>query len=423
MTTPSNARTFDKPHRTPGARLFNFGGRRLRRWGWHRPLKVQEILDSACRFTGLSDWGDDRFQEPLQVLVESLEEEARLHPLGRLLLKVTLRHFAANRLWMRHYVKLHPEALEEPVSRPLFVIGLPRTGTTLLHNLLGQDASRRSPRLWEVLQPAPSVAGTRGRRDYRMLKARALVAGVHLWGAPNLRRVHPLHADAAEECTPILFNTFVCPAFFLFGGVSRYLEWLRNRGRALLPWVYEQHRLSLQVLQHQGRRAPWLLKSPAHSFALEELLALYPDACVVQTHRDMNQVIPSACSLFAIMQSIYSDEVDCRKLGPELARLLGDFLRERADTGWEDHSGRVDHVDYRSLVSDPIGTVRDIYAHFDLDYDDGMEQRMRYWLARNPANKHGVHHYDLEQFGLTESDIKRDFAAYQERFRAAAHLT
>jgi hypothetical protein len=420
MTLSSDSRTFQQPHRTMGARLYNFVGRRLRRWGWQRPLTLQGILDSACRFTGLSDWGDERFHEPLGVLVESLEQEARLTPLGRLFVNLNLRHFAANRLWVQDYVTKHPDVLAEPVMRPLFVLGLPRTGTTLLYNLLCQDSSRRPLLFWEALQPAPSARVSAGGRDYRLTKARWLVAGMNRWATPQLKAVHPLKADGPEECTTLLFNTFVCPAFFLLGDIPRYLEWLRGRGREMLPWVYEQHRLYLQVLQHQqGQRTPWILKSPAHAFALETLLSTYPDACVVQTHRDMKQVIPSACSLFAILQGIYSDDVDTRKLGPQLARLIGDFLRQQGDQEGQLDPRRVYAVDYRSLVADPAATVRDIYRHFGMELEQGMGQRLRDWLAQNPANKHGVHQYDLEQFGLTTAEVEQIFAGYQKRFQTS----
>jgi hypothetical protein len=171
----------------------------------------------------------------------------------------------------------------------------------------------------------------------------------------------------------------------------------------------------LQVLQNQGRSAPWILKSPAHSFGLEALLAVFPDACIVQTHRAMKQVVPSTCSLFAIMQGIYSDDVDCRRLGPEIARLLG-LLQESASADQKRFSTRMYQIHYRDLVADPLGTVRAIYRYFGLELREGMEQGMRNWLAKNPANKHGRHSYDLEQFGLTIQDLERIFVNYPEQF-------
>jgi Sulfotransferase family len=408
--------TFQHPYRTVGMRLYNGIGRQLRRWGWRHRLSPRGILASASRWAGLSDWGDERFHEPLQILVDSLEDDARLNPLGRLLTKFNLTHFAANRLRVQHAIKSHPEILDQPVRRPVFVVGLPRTGTTLLHNLLCQHTGCRPLLLWEALQPAPNSRVYVGRKDRRQANARRLAGILQRWGAPGLRAVHPLDSTSPEECTFLLFNTFVTPAFFLNGSVRGYIDWLQGRGTELMRWAYEQYRHYLQLLQGRGSVGHWVLKSPVHSFGLEALLELFPDARVIQMHRDMSKVIPSACSLFAFSQGIYSDDVDCGRLGPELARLLRSHLLEPAMKARAQHPTQVFDVHYHSLVADPIGTVREIHQYFGLDMDDAMEQRMRQWLAENPSNKHGVHQYDLGQFGLSRVDVDRLFGDYQKQF-------
>jgi hypothetical protein len=404
--------TFHRPHRTLGMRLFNSMGRQLRRWGWRRRLSATAVLDSAARWAKLSDWGDERFREPFAALVDSLEEDAGLSPFGRLLTRFNLTHYAANRLRVQHAIKTHPEILEQPVSRPIFVVGLPRTGTTLLHNLLCQQSGCRPLLFWEALQPAADARG----KDRRPANARRLLHVLTRWGAPQLRTVHPIDADGPEECTWMLFNTFVTPAFFLNGNVRGYLDWLRERGRELLPWAYGEYRRYLQVLQWGQPRGQWVLKSPVHSFGLEALLEQFPDACVIQTHRDMIKVLPSACSLFAVSQGIYSDDVDCRRLGLQVAHLLRTHLLEPAMKARMENPSRILDVQFRSLVADPIGTVRELGRHFGLEMDETMEQRMRQWLTDNPADKHGVHQYDLEQFGLTPEEVDRLFGDYQEQF-------
>jgi hypothetical protein len=404
-------RTFQQPYRTFGVRVFNAVGRQLRRWGWRRRLSLQDILDSARRWTKLSDWGDERFQEPLGVLLESLEEDAQLHSVGRLLIRLNCIHFVSNRLRVRRFLKDHPEVLEEPVPRPIFVVGLPRTGTTLLHNLLCQDPGGRPLLLWEALQPAPDA----DKRDRRRLNAQRFVTLVDRWGAPELKTVHPLNAHGPEECTYLLFNTFLTPAFFLYGPVRGYIDWLHVRGRELLRSCYEQFRTYLQVLQWRSANTYWVLKSPAHSFGLEALLSVFPDARVIQTHRDMNQVVPSACSLFAITQGLYSDDVDPHRLGRDVLRLLGTDLLDRTGSAKKRNPTRVFDIHYPSLVADPIGAVRSAYEFFGTDWDEETEQRMKRWLMRNPVHKHGVHRYDLAQFGLTRSDVESAFGPYQQQ--------
>jgi hypothetical protein len=411
-------KTFQRPYRTFGVRVFNAVGRQLRRWGWRRRLSLQDILDSARRWTRLSDWGDEGFQEPLRVLLESLEEDVQLNSAGRLLIRLNCIHFVSNWLRVRRLLKDHPEVLEEPVRRPIFVVGLPRTGTTLLHNLLCQDPGGRPLLLWEALQPAPDADVASGKRDRRRLNAQRFVTLVDRWGAPELKTVHPLNAHGPEECTYLLFNTFLTPAFFLYGPVRGYIEWLHGRGRELLTSCYEQFRTYLQVLQWRSASRYWVLKSPAHSFGLEALLSVFPDARVIQTHRDMNQVLPSACSLFAITQGLYSDDVDPRRLGLDVLQLLGRELLDRAHSAKMRHPTRVFDIPYASLVADPVCAVRSIYEFFGTGPEEGVEQRMRRWLAKNPAHKHGVHRYDLAQFGLTRADVESAFGPYQRQFAA-----
>lgn len=414
--TPRTGRTFEQPYRTFAAHVFNLTGRQLRQWGWRRRLSMDAILDAARRWTKLTDWGDEHFREPLRILLDSLEDDARLNPLGRLLCRLNCIHLVANRLRLRHFVKTHPQISTQSIRRPMFVVGLPRTGTTLLHNLLSQDPAGRPLLLWEALHPAPAPAVAAGKPDRRPLIAQRFVTLATRWGAPQLRTIHPLKADGPEECTFILLSTFVTPAFFLYGDVRGYLEWLRGPGRDYVTRSYEEYRTCLQVLQWRRPPFHWVLKSPAHSFGLEALLTLFPDACVVQTHRDLKKVIPSACSLFAISHGLYSDEVDCRRLGRNAADLLQAHLLDRAALARAKNPARLFDVDYPSLLADPVGTVRDIYHYFGCEITESMVRRMGAWLARNPAHKHGVHQYDLEQFGLTASDIDRSFEAYQQRF-------
>jgi hypothetical protein len=412
------ATTFQRPYRPLTMRLLNGMGRLLRGVGFRRPLRPSAILEAASRETGLSDWGDESFRPGLERLVQSFEEDSRLTPLGRLFMRYGLVQYAKTRLLVQYWVTREPGILKEEVRRPVFVVGFPRTGTTLLHKLLCQDRRGRPLLLWEALEPAPSPDFIPGAFDPRIGRAQQFVTLTMRYGAPDMASIHPLDAEGPEECIFLLLNTFRNPAYLIFTDVRGYLDWLRERGdKERLP-VYQEYRRQLQLLQWRRPGRHWVLKSPMHLWGLDTLLRLFPDAHVIQTHRDMNKVIPSGFSLKAVSRGMYSDHVDCERIGTEIQDYYHDFFQPMVKARAA-HPGRVFDLHYRDLVRDPVAAVRAAYEFFRIEPNDGMEERMRQWLARNPANKHGVHHYSLAQFGLTVEDIKKWFGAYHEQFGVA----
>jgi hypothetical protein len=409
--SPAPTPAFEPPHRTLPVRLFNSVGRLLRRCGWRRPLSAERILARACRRAGLDDFGALDIGEPLCRLVDDLERENRLTPLGRLLIHSDFTRLACARLGVVAALKAHAEVLREEVSRPIFVLGLPRTGSTLLHRLLAQDPAARALFSWEMARPRPAAA-RRGRVRlfglYISLLNRCL--------APGLRAIHPVEDDAPEECFPLLMNTFRALTFRRYGSIPNYLTWLDGQGLDIRLRVYEQYRRQLQLLQWRFPPRRWVLKCPSHAYSLDALLELFPDACVVQTHRELTEVVPSACSLRATNIAMYTEEADPRLLAAESTENLVHRILRPALAARAAHPGRVHDVAYRSLVSDPVGTVHSIYERFGLSLSAAAEQAMRAWLAANPQGKYGRHRYSLEQFGLDRDAIDRLFPGYPECF-------
>jgi len=415
-------RTFVRPHRPLAVKVINAIGRQLRRLGLGRPLSSDRILKAARRKAKLTDRGDPGFRERLHRLVDSFEQDANLNSIGRAVVRQLLIHFARNRLQIQHTLQTHPEILDQPLPRPLIVAGLPRTGTTLLHNLLCQDPHCRPLRFYEAFRPVPEVDADPGKPDPRIARSARLLEVLNRWSAPDMETVHAMSAEGPEECTLLLFNTFATPAFGLLGHIPRYMDWLRSRGAEDRVSDYEDYRRQLQLLQWAsgGASGHWALKAPIHLFALHALFTVLPDACVVQTHRDPCQVIPSACSLFAVMVGIFSDDVAPEQIGPEIARGTWRDLLEPAMTARAAHPGRVHDVHYRDLMNDPIGTVRSIYQYFGYEMAPVMEERMQRWLADNPVRKHGAHRYDLEQFGLSRDEMDALFEPYRKQFGIVA---
>jgi len=401
--------TFERPFRPIGVRIYNGIASLAERWGFSRPLSVQRILDSACRATGLGDFGGDEFLRPLELLVEDYQHSAQLHPFGRWCAANLLKTAAKNRLLLQAAWKRHPEYLDVPLRRPLYVVGMPRTGTTLLYNLLCQDPAARPLMAWETMFPARSPREDRTGNDRpRQFRAKVTIDVTNRL-APSLKSVHAMEPNSPEEDGWLMNNTFVSLMFTLNGDIPNYSQYLRELPHAECLRTYRHYTRQLQLLQAGDPRRHWVLKSPVHQPTLKALMETIPDACIVQTHRDPRKVIPSCCSLLSITRGILSDQQDLRQSGREFAERMAYAVR-RGREAREQYRSRICDVTFDNLVGDPVGVVQQIYERFGYQFSTEMELGMRKWLAVNPQHKHGAHRYTLEQFGLTEADIDRIFA-------------
>jgi hypothetical protein len=398
----------------------NAVGHGLRRLGLPlAALSAPGILRTAERRTGIRDaavagiWDDARFRRALELMIATYDADARLTVVGRAIVGQMLVHHVANRLRILHDLRRHPQILDQPVRRPLFIVGLHRSGTTLLYNLLAQDRSRRSLLFWETMSPSPPPEPARRDDDPRIAEARSVIRRLHRY-APQVAAMHPFDPVGPEECLGLLYNTFATPLFR--GDLPEYRRWLYALDHASLVAAYEEYRQQLQLLQWRFPDTAWLLKCPSHLLGLGALAEVFPDAAIVQTHRDPLEAVPSLCSLVATLDGLCYDPVDARNVGERTATLVGEFVRRAVDARRAIAPGRVFDLHYAALVADPLGAVRRIYAHFDLPFERELEARMETHLRRNPQHKHGVHRYSLADFGLEADPLRERFAAYCERF-------
>jgi hypothetical protein len=397
-------------------RAVNLAGALLERVG-RRPIDLSEpaLLEAARRATGLDDFGEPWFREGLRALLASYEEGGHLTTFGRLRARNECIRLLANRLRIEDDRRRFPEIARERIAAPIFIVGLPRTGTTLLHHLLAQDPAHRVLAVWEVLAPSPPPRReTRDTDPRRAAAERSLRRFERL--APEFAAIHPIHASGPEECVNLFNLCFASMQFETASDVPTYAAWLERQD---LRAAYAYYRELLKLLQWRCPAERWVLKSPAHLFALDALLETFPDACVVQTHRDPLRVLPSQCSLVAHLRVLGEKRVEPQAIGREVpatfARGVERAMAVRARTGEE----RFTDVHYRELVRDPLAAVRAIYERFGLRLEPRAEAAMKSWLAANPQGKHGAHRYTLEQFGLDAAIESRRFAAYRERFRIA----
>ncbi|MFW6086234.1 MAG: sulfotransferase family protein [Myxococcota bacterium] len=379
-------------------------------------LAVDDLVREARRKTGLHDFGEESFREPLGVLVESIEREARLHPLGRRITRGRLVDALANRLRVHATVVQHPEILDLPVEAPLVIAGVQRTGTTLLHRLMASHPGLRALASWEALHPAPPDRRSHLGKDPRIRRARLAERGLRLL-APEFFAIHPVQALAPEEDVLLLDLSFLSTVPEATMRVPTYSRWLESQDST--P-AYAYMKRLLQLLWWQrGTEAPpgrWVLKTPHHLEWLDALFAVFPDACVVQTHRDPAVTLASFCSMIAHGRAVFSDEVDRHEIGRDWCRKVHRMV-ERA-TATRDRVGPESFVDvhYRDLVDDPIDQIRRIAERTKLPVSADAERRLRDARAENPQHKHGRHRYRLADYGLDRTEVTRVFGAYCTRF-------
>ncbi|MFN8543070.1 MAG: sulfotransferase [Candidatus Binatia bacterium] len=350
----------------------------------------------------------------------SFEDEAHLTLLGRIIIRQDLVRLLENRLHMTAERRRHPAIGDERITRPVFIVGLPRTGTTILHELLAQDPANRVPMTWEVMHPWPPPEQATFATDPRIARVDEHLGGVDRL-LPGFKAIHPMGARLPQECVALTAHDFATMIYHTTNDVPSYQAWLESTD---LRWVYASHRRQLQYLQWHCPAERWVLKSPGHLWALDALLHEYPDARIVQTHRDALRVVASLTNLVTVLRSLSTDpaHIDPIAIGADwtarLARGLEQTMRAR-----DRHPLRPEQVfdmQFAEFMADQVGMVRRIYAHFGLELTATAEERMRRFLAENPADKHGRHRYTLAAAGLDVATERARYRRYHDRFGIAA---
>jgi hypothetical protein len=393
-------------------RGLNLGGRTLRRLGIDMPtLDADALHRAARRRANLSRYGSWDFAEPLERLLKSYRDEAALTTLGRITVHEYLVSLLDNLLRMEAERAANPGIETQRIAAPVFIIGLPRTGTTHLHGLISEDPATRAPLTWEVMYPAASRSAAEAAR------ARAQTTSRLGWAdrlAPEFMRIHPIAADLPQECIAITAQVFMSIQFHTTHDVGSYQDWFEGAHQKL---GFDFHHRFLQHLQAKSPGDRWVLKAPGHLFALAGLLERYPDARIIHTHRDPLRVMASMASHATVLRRAFSDSADPQRIAADWAdrwaRALDTFLavRDRAP------AAQFLDVGFESIERDPLGTVERVYDFLDWPLSVDARAAMQRFLAANPKNKHGVHSYTLEQFGLSRAAESARFRKYCERFQ------
>jgi len=376
-------------------------------------LDDQAMIADAEHATGLADWGGDDFREPLRVLVAALNSEAQLHEQGARIARRHLHDVLCGRLQMAADRKRFPGIADEKISAPVFVIGLPRSGTTFLHNLLTQDPQNRAPLTWEIMFPSPPPESASYHDDPRIAQCQAKLGEIGFLDA-GLQAIHPFGARRPEECNFIWESTLRTVNYMAWWHVPSYTRLLYCGD--MRP-VYEAHKRFLQHLQHRHRGTRWVLKTPAHMAWLATLLAVYPDACLVQCHRDPARIIPSLANNLLQYRKLYSSLRPAGSFGMLELQASG-LARVDAVRDQPQYGSRFVDAHYSDVQADPMAVVRRIYSHFGLPLPAASAAAMQAWLGRD-RGEHAAgpkHVYHGDDFGVDHAEIDRHFGAYLRRY-------
>jgi len=380
------------------------------------PLDLDRLIRTARRRTGLAEFGDTPFIGPLSRFLGSCSTEASLGLIGRSATRWDVVRFLSNLLLLHDARARSPGIEAETIRQPIFVTGLPRSGTTFLHRLMMTDPDNRAPLVWETIYPSPAAGGKQRRiaRVARQLKA-------FEWLAPAFRALHPLDATSPQECSEITAHVFRSLRFDTNYNIPSYRTWLDADVVRHLP-AYRFHKRFLQYLQHQdGAARRWVLKCPEHVFALEAIRAVYPDARLVFVHRDPVKVLLSQSRLTEVLRRPFTRQLDPRTLGPEESRRWLDGTRRMIaagdDAGFPDPVCHVHHID---LISDPVNTVDGVYRHFGMTLPPRTGTAIEQYVAARPNGGYGGHRYQFEDHGLDEQRERARFRPYMLRFGVTA---
>lgn len=409
---------FRVPSNRAPIRALNAGWARLQSLGIAQPALTSEALvGSARKKSGLTDLGDD-FDDPvtqgaLRRLLESLDGEADLHPFGRMVIRGLLVKWLVTRMRLEQLSKEHQEIPAMPVDRPVFITGLARTGTTLLHRLLGCEPRLRPLLAWEGLSPAP-LGGEQAdpsRPDPRLRLAERSERALR-YLAPEFFAIHPAEADGYEEDVLLQDCSFLSPTVDATLPVPTYSGWLHATDQRPM---YRYFRRLVQLLLWQ-RPGTYLGKTPHHLENLSTLLEVFPRAKVIVTHRDPGRVVPSFCSMIAHARQLFSNAVDLpaigRQFGDKQLKGVTDAMRARRGLPSEAFLD----VHYVDLMGDPMKEIRRVYDFLGYELHPVTIEAMNAYRNENPKNKCGTHRYEPEDFGLTRERLDRDFTSYREHY-------
>ncbi len=407
----------ETPPRPLPFRILNGGYRAARMLGAHPvPLRKYALMDRASRRAGgLTDFGDPRFEEGLDRLIESINGEDKLNGFGRILAATHITNLLRQRLLVMDHVRRNPSIRDEVIAKPIFLVGAPRTGTTITHHLLSQDGDRfRFPLTWECDELHPPLDPASMRTDPRIARSEKQIRR-SLALAPDLDAAHPLGAWEAQECALLHAYAFHSETFLVMFNCQGYDRWLADQDRT---WVYQEEKLLLQYMQSGGLRPKesWLLKTPPHMANIDKILDVFPDARFVTTYREPTEVIASSCKLSGTVFAMVTDDIDWHDHGRYMTwRNKGMFARNvELRRRFADRSAQFIDFPMDRMVRDPMSCVKEIYDHFGIELTADVHRKMSAFMDQRGMAARKSNVYRAEDYGLDIATMWPELQYYRD---------
>jgi len=376
-------------------------------------INANEIIDQAKSETGLSDLGEPLFLEGLNRLIDSINNEANLNEIGIQAQPIRIQGLLSNRLRFEEDLKNFPEILDQQIIAPIVIVGLPRTGSTMTHRLLASDPNHTAMLWWEGRYPALLPGEKRGDIEARMELGKAEVDAV-VAASPEALDIHPWDYKGADEEILLLEHNFLSTVPESFMALPSYSEWIEEQDHTL---AYEDLKKFIQYLQWQnpGReKKRWVLKSPHHLGFIDKMISVFPDAKIIQTHRDPIKTVPSFCSMCANLFEPLTTNFDKVFIGKHWSNKLTRALNHCMNIS-EQHPDNFLDLEFLNMIKDPIDEMKKIYEFIGESFGEKTEVAMEAWREEN-KHEMGAHKYSLEEYDLTESQINNNFAKYQQKY-------
>jgi hypothetical protein len=383
-------------------------------------MEAEALMAQARKETGHSDFGDPRFLEPMNLLIQSLNDEAQLNPIGRFLARMNILRLLKGRLYAEDLLARHPEILERNLPDPVAIVGLARSGTTRLHRLLASDTRFLHLKSWESVYPIPDpdcfAAKAAGETDPRITALEQGLKAV-LYMSPQISAVHPLGTFEVEEEIGLIQYAFSTQLFEIQAKIPSFAEWLMTHDQTA---AYEYTTRLMKIVswfRDDPEDKPWLLKSPQHMQDLDALLHVFPNAKLICPHRDPVKVIGSSCSMAWNALVRDSESITPEWVGQEwltkTERMLKKSLRVRAQMAAPENQYDILYAD---ITADWQQAMQGVYDFLEMPFADDAKSNMQNWLDSNGQHKHGAHKYSLQDFGLDASEVEQRLQFYRERF-------